>query len=101
MIKYIKIEKSGRKDKRFKATFYDKDKKFLESVDFGAKTGSTYIDHKDDLKRINYIKRHSKLNEDWEKPNNAGSLSRWILWEEKNLIDAIYNFLDLFKLELY
>ena len=55
----IKIEKSDKKGKRLKAIFQDKDGK-IKNVDFGAKGGSTYIDHKDGDKRKAYIMRHSK-----------------------------------------
>lgn len=62
---------------------------------FGLKNGSTYIDHKDKLKRQNYIKRHI-VNENWDKIN-AGSLSRYLLWGdstilEKNVKDYVKRF---------
>ena len=56
----MEIYESKRKDKRFMAII--KGKKYH----FGLKNGSTYIDHKDELKRQNYIKRHI-VNEDWGK----------------------------------
>ncbi len=79
------IVKSTRKDKRLEAIFKDG-----SSIHFGAKNGSTYIDHGDKKKRENYIKRH-KVNEDWDTVN-AGSLSRYILWGDspdigKNILD--------------
>lgn len=55
----LKIEKSNKKNKRLTAIFQDKEGK-KKSVDFGAKDGSTYIDHKDENKRKAYISRHSK-----------------------------------------
>ena len=69
----MNIVKSKSKNKRFTAVFSDGSR-----IDFGSKRGSTYIDHGDNIKRINYIKRH-KVNENWNKIN-AGSLSRYILW---------------------
>jgi hypothetical protein len=68
------IEVSDRKGKRFKATFANG-----KVVHFGAKGGSTYIDHKDKTKRENYIKRHA-VRENFDDPYSAGSLSRWLLW---------------------
>lgn len=68
------IEASDRKGKRFKATFANG-----KTVHFGAKNGSTYIDHKDKTKRENYIKRHA-VRENFDDPYSAGSLSRWLLW---------------------
>jgi hypothetical protein len=68
------IEPSDRKGKRFKATYANG-----KVVHFGAKNGSTYIDHKDKTKRENYIKRHA-VRENFDDPYSAGSLSRWLLW---------------------
>lgn len=80
------LRKSSRKDKRLVLIKPDG-----KSINFGAKKGSTYIDHGDRKKRKNYIARHSKLKEDWSNIN-AGSLSRYILWEKKNLSDAIESY---------
>jgi len=68
----FKIVKSNTKNKRFTAIIDGK------KINFGSAVGSTYIDHGDEVKRTNYLKRH-KVNEDWDKIN-AGSLSRFILW---------------------
>lgn len=76
----MNIVNSKSKNKRFTAVFSDGSR-----IDFGLKGGSTYIDHGDNIKRINYIKRH-KVNEDWTKIN-AGSLSRYILWGDSKDIN--------------
>jgi hypothetical protein len=52
-MKIIHITQSKKKDKRFKV-FLDNG----EEYDFGLKDGSTYIDHKDKTKRMNYWLRH-------------------------------------------
>ena len=85
----MELYESNRKNKRFMAII--KGKKYH----FGLKNGSTYIDHKDELKRQNYIKRHI-VNEDWGKVN-SGSLSRYLLWGDstsldKNIKDCIKRF---------
>lgn len=49
----VKIEKSPLKHKRYRVIM-DNGKHY----DFGLDTGSTYIDHKDIIKRDNYRKRH-------------------------------------------
>lgn len=82
------IRPSSRKDKRFQAIFPDK-----SIINFGLKSGNTYIDHGDKKKRENYIKRH-QVNEDWSKIN-PGSLSRYILWGDSSNIDK--NFYDFKK----
>jgi hypothetical protein len=77
----MNIVNSKSKNKRFTAVFTDGSR-----IDFGLKGGSTYIDHGDNIKRINYIKRH-KVNENWNKIN-AGSLSRYILWGDSKDINV-------------
>lgn len=83
------IRPSIRKDKRFQAIFPDK-----SIINFGLKSGNTYIDHGDKKKRENYIKRH-QVREDFNNPKSAGALSRWILWGDSSNIDK--NFYDFKK----
>lgn len=88
------IHSSDRKDKRFKAIFHDG-----TTVHFGSKDSNTYIDHHDDKKRRNYIKRHQLLNEDWSDPYKAGTLSRYLLWEKKSLSEAVANYKHRFNIK--
>jgi len=88
------IRPSTRKDKRYMAVFDDE-----TTVHFGSKNGETYIDHHDEKKRKNYIKRHELLNEDWSNPKKAGTLSRFLLWEKKSIGDAITSFKNRFDIE--
>jgi hypothetical protein len=46
---------SKTKNKRFYVVYDGK------KINFGCKTGSTYIDHHDDIKRKNWFARHSKI----------------------------------------
>lgn len=48
-----KIEESPIKNKRYRVTMSDG-----SHYDFGLKNGSTYLEHKDPIKRTNYLKRH-------------------------------------------
>lgn len=85
------VKPSTRKDKRFMVEINGK------TIHFGAKNGSTYLEHKDKVKRENYLKRH-RVNEDWTKINPA-SLSRWILWGDyTNLNDNIADYKKRFNL---
>jgi len=77
----MNIVNSKSKNKRFTAIFNDGSR-----IDFGLKGGLTYIDHGDNIKRINYIKRH-KVNENWNKIN-AGSLSRYVSWGDSKDINV-------------
>ena len=88
----MKLIKSTRKQKRFTAVFDEK------QIHFGSKNGSTYIDHGDKTKRLNYIKRH-QVNEDFDDPYSAGSLSRWLLWgDSKDLYKNLKEFRKKFSL---
>jgi len=86
---------SSRKGKRYRMVFANP--KLI--IDFGLKTGSTYIDHGDEIKRKNYLSRHSK-NEDWTKIN-PGSASAIILWgESKDIGDNLIQYLDKFDIKV-
>lgn len=91
----MEIQKSEKKDKRFKAIFEDG-----KVVHFGQKGGSTYIDHKDKKIRENYLKRHEKnplekkfLQNKKKYYKSPSILSAEILWGKKdNLQDSIKDF---------
>ena len=97
---YVKIEKSTSKTKKFKATFYDKDKKKIRSIQFGAKGYSDYTIHKDDERKKRYINRHKK-NENWNDPMTAGTLSKYILWNKPTLQGSIADYKKRFNLKSY
>ena len=73
-MKFESLTPSIRQTKRFKIVFSEPKK----IIHFGQRGGNTYIDHQDDLKRENYLKRHM-VNEDWSEVN-PGSLSAFLLW---------------------
>ena len=102
-MKLVSIKPSDRKEKRYVANFClckgeskcsDREK---NTVHFGFKGGSTYIDHKDDKQKDAYIARH-KVNENWKDPTTAGALSRYILWNKKTLSESITDFKKKFNL---
>ncbi len=70
---------SKNKNKRFYVIYEAK------KINFGSKTGSTFIDHKDKTKRINWYKRHSKIKDSQGNYviNKKSSPSYWsanLLW---------------------
>lgn len=92
-MKLIQFQPSTRPTKRFMIEF-DEPKR---TIHFGAKNGSTYIDHKDKIKRKNYLLRHI-VNEDWTQIN-PGSLSSIILWgRTTNLKENLKDYLDYFNI---
>ena len=89
----IVIQKSKNSKKKYDAIFNGG-----KTIAFGAKGYDDFITSKNELKRQNYIKRHS-VNESWGRNNieSAGWLSRWILWEKPTLESAIRNANMMYK----
>lgn len=96
----VEISKSNRNDKRFQAVFFDDNNKKIKTTQFGLKNPKigTFIDHKNEKLKENYLKRHKK-NENWNDYMTAGSLSRYILWNKKTFQDSLKDYKKLFKLK--
>lgn len=93
----IIIRNSDKANKKFKAEVFNKDK--LEKVFyFGASGFSDFTINKDERRRSGYIKRHQK-NENWNEVN-AGSLSRFLLWEETDMKQAAKKFEKKFNIKV-
>jgi len=97
MIKYVEIKPATQKGKKLQSIFYDENKKKIETIPFGAEGMSDFTLHKDPKRKERYLDRH-RAREDWTKPNNAGSLSRWILWNKTTLDSSIKDYLKRFEL---
>ena len=102
-MKLLSIKPSDRADKKYTATFCmcqgptkccDKDRK---KVHFGYAGSQTFLDHRDEKKKDAYIARH-RVNENFNNPTTAGSLSRFILWNKTTLSASIADFKKRFKL---
>ena len=78
----VVISQSTKPDKRLKATFGNK------TIHFGAKNGSTYIEHKDMKVKSNWEARH-KVRENWKDYDTAGALSKHVLWNKPTLAASI------------
>lgn len=101
MIEILDIVNSKKPDKRFRITLQLEDGS-VKSWDFGAKNGSTYIDHADKIKRENYLKRHRANPIERERidnvvPSNA-LFSAVLLWgKNSDLTDNIIHLQKLFS----
>jgi|688.fasta_scaffold504994_2 hypothetical protein len=100
MIKFG-IKKSTNKNKKYDALFSD-DEGNQKKISFGAirPNGIPYEDfttHGDVERKNRYISRHKK-NEDWTTPFNAGSLSRFLLWNKPSLKLSVQDFKKRFNL---
>ena len=93
------IEKGTAKNKKLKAIFYDEKGKKIKTAQFGMEGSSTYIDHKDKKLRSRYIDRH-RTNENWNDPQSAGALSRYLLWGDSTSLNTnIKKYKKMFKLK--
>ncbi len=93
----VVIKKSTKAGKKMMAVFTDKDKR-SKTIHFGSAGMDDYTKTKDKAQRKRYLDRHRK-NEDWNNPQTAGSLSRWILWgDSTSLRTNIQTFKNKFNL---
>jgi len=96
MIKMI-IQKGTAKNKKFKAIFYDGDKK-IKTTQFGDNRYQDYTQHKDKERRSKYLERHKK---DLSKGDykSAGYLSYYLLWGDSTSLNTnIKKYKKMFKL---
>ena len=101
-MKLIYIKVSTNKNKKLMAKF-ELENGRTKTTHFGANGYKDYtIYYKQDpelakQKRESYIERH-RVNEDWNDPTSAGSLSRFILWEKPSIEASIKYYKNKFKL---
>jgi hypothetical protein len=96
MVKLIKIIPSDVKGKKYSA-YFDLGNGKEKKVNFGAKGYDDFTTHKDEERKKRYLDRH-RNNEDWNKYMTAGSLSRWILWNQPSLRSSISDFRKRFNI---
>jgi len=83
--KKIILQKSSKKDKRFKITMKGFDNMNDHSHDFGSKTGKTYIDSRTDKERDAFLARHKK-DKNFNNKHSGIYYSKNLLWgKSKNL----------------
>jgi hypothetical protein len=83
---WVTITKSDLKGKKMKAVFLSKDRKTKKTIHFGQANASDYTKSGDKDQRQRYLDRHRK-NENWNNPQTAGALSRWILWGDSTSLN--------------
>ena len=81
-MKEVLIKKFPKPDKRLLAQFPTK------KIHFGAKGGSTFVDHKNIQTKKAWEARH-RVNSDFNDFDTAGALSRFILWNKGSLKASI------------
>jgi hypothetical protein len=82
----LKIKKSDKSDKKYDAVF-EKDGR-TKTISFGASGMSDFTKNHDEDRKNRYLNRH-RNNENWNKPDSAGALSRFILWNKESIRASI------------
>ena len=97
---FVQLDKSDREGKKYKAVFYNNDRKKLITTHFGQAGADDYTRTHSDEAKERYINRHQK-NEMWNDPFSAGSLAYHLLWTEKSMAKAYNKYLAKFNLKKY
>ena len=97
---YVQLDKSDREAKKYKAVFYDDNRKKIITTHFGAKGYQDYTLTHDDEAKQRYIERH-KNNENWNDFTSSGSLARWLLWNKRSISASYNDYLKKFNLKKY
>ena len=95
-MRFKTLRRSRNPEKKWDAVFEKEGKEKV--VAFGARGYSDFTKHKDVTRKARYIKRHSGMGEDWNKPDTPGALSRWILWNKPSLKGSLRDFRKRFSL---
>lgn len=97
---YVQLDKSDRETKKYKAIFYDDNRKKIITTHFGAKGYQDYTNHQDDERKQLYLNRHEK-NENWNDFTSSGSLARWLLWNKRSISASYNDYIKKFNLKKY
>ena len=95
-MRFKTLRRSRNPEKKWDVVFEKEGKEKV--VAFGARGYSDFTKHKDVTRKARYIKRHSGMGEDWNKPDTPGALSRWILWNKPSLKGSLRDFRKRFSL---
>jgi len=94
-MKLISIKQSTKADKKLMATFENDGR--TKVVHFGSKGMDDFTKTRDEEQKKRYLARH-RANENWNKPDTAGALSRWILWNKPTRQASIADYKRRFNL---
>jgi hypothetical protein len=95
-MKLIHIKPSTNASKKYMAVFEKPDGR-TKTVHFGAAGMTDFTLSKDEARKERYLARH-RANENWNQPDTAGALSRWILWNKPTVTASIADYRRRFSL---
>lgn len=96
-LKLKTIRTSHKPEKKYDAVFQYPDG-HTKTIPFGARGMSDFTKHKDKTRKQRYLSRHSGMGEHWNKPDTAGALSKWILWNKPSFRASVSDFKKRFHL---
>jgi len=96
-LKLKTIRRSHKPEKKYDAVFQYPDG-HTKTIPFGARGMSDFTKHKDKTRKQRYLSRHSGMGEHWNKPDTAGALSKWILWNKPSFRASVSDFKKRFHL---
>lgn len=89
-MKLIHIKPSTLAKKKYMALF-EMDNGRPKTVHFGQAGAPDYTLTGDEDKKKLYLLRH-RARENWDKPDTAGALSRWILWNKPTISASVADY---------
>lgn len=95
-MKLLHVKPSTSAGKKYMAVFETPNGR-TKTVHFGAAGMSDFTINKDEARKERYLARH-RANENWDQPDTAGALSRWILWNKPTLSASIADYRRRFSL---
>ena len=72
----------------------------VNTIHFGQAGASDMTQHKNEQRKMNYIKRHI-INEDWSDLTKSGTFSRFILWNKSTLKASIRDMEKQFNIKIW
>ena len=94
----VKITKSTKEGKKLMAVFSYPETTRTKTIHFGSAGMDDYTIKKDKAQKQRYLDRHRK-RENWNLPDTAGALSRWILWNKETREASIRDYKKRFNLK--
>lgn len=95
-MKLLTVVPSKRPGKKYDAVF-ETDTGRTKRVSFGQAGAPDFTKTGDEERKRLYLIRHA-ANENWDKPDTPGALSRWLLWNKPTLEESIRDFRRRFKI---
>jgi len=97
-MKKVVIKNSVDKGKKLTAIF-TRENGSTKKISFGSAGMDDFTKTKDEAQKKRYLARH-RARENWNNPESAGALSRWILWNKPTREASIKDYAKKFNLTL-